>query len=177
MKYTDRQFVFKFGPMYLSADQGCSPSGAMHTEGAVSDCVNLRFNHNTMEAVGNPRRLLYTEGKPLLADKMNGHHYLFTQGDDGTLYYQRLTDDEVFLPLIPRELGRVAQDVKSAVSVGEFIIMLLADSTLVYARRDVANDAYLWLGALPSLPPFSIRAVEGSPVTASMKGEIGRAHV
>ena len=156
--------------MYPAAAQGCSPDAPMCPAGAVSDCVNLRFNGTDMEAPGTPRILLYTEGKPLLADMMNGHHYLFTQIDDGTLYYQRLTDDELFLPLVKRELGRVTQDVLGAVSAGDFIIMLLADSTLMYARRDVANEGYLWLGALPALPAFGIRAVEGPAVTVSMKG-------
>lgn len=156
-------------PMRLSELQGCSPDGSVRVSSGVGDCVNLRFNGRTLEAVGTPRTLLYTEGAPLLADSMNGHKFLFTQGDDGTIYYQRLTDDEVVLPLPARELGRVEQAVRQAVSVGGFIIMLLADSTLAYARRDVEGDSYQWLGALPSLPSFTLKAEQGAEVSAGME--------
>lgn len=161
--------TYDIQPMRLSAMQGCSPDGAMRVSSGVGDCVNLRFTGRALEAVGTPRTLLYTEGVPLLADSMNGHKFLFTQGDDGTIYYQRLTDDEVVLPLPARELGRVEQAVRQAVSAGGFIIMLLADSTLAYARRDVEGDAYLWLGALPSLPAFTLRAEQGAEVSAGME--------
>lgn len=140
-----------------------TPTLMTRPAGCVSACHNLRPCGPALCVVGSPLTLLDAPHKPVFSDVMQGVTYIFTQEDDGTLYYQTLPDG------VPFEVGRVEQAVAEGAAVGRFVILRLDDGSLVYLRRDTERGRYVWLGRMPSLPSFTVTAEKGTAMSVEME--------
>lgn len=141
-------------------------AGRVKTDGEVRECRGLRPVATGVERACSVLKLCSMPRRPLYADVNEGKTCIFTQEDDGTIYVETRVDGTAEAD--GRPLGRVEYLVTDGASVGNYVVLRAQDGSLSYIRRG-ADGSYTFLGARPTLPRFTVQAVEG--VAVSMKSE------
>lgn len=135
-------------------------------------CVNMRSRiPGTLEGLPEPQELARCGHFPVFADTRDGVTYVFTLDMEGCLRVEISIDADGNVETLGKRLGVMPPGVCLAARVGDFVVVSDSASQLHYVLWNRSRRAYVWLDAVPEMPPFSVESVEGVPFKATVAAQ------
>lgn len=136
----------------------------------TTQCVNLRERiPGTLEAINHSAPITAPLHPIIAIDIRDTQKNIFTLSPTLTLTLAgSIADDDTTFTPADITLATLPADVKSAASAGEFLILLLSDTTLYYIHYDDTTQTYTPLGPLPELPQPQFTPADITDITTTI---------
>ncbi len=135
-------------------------------------CVNMRSRiPGTLEGLPKPQELARCGHFPVFSDTRDGVTYVFTLDMEGCLRVEISVDADGNVVTLDKRLGVMPPGVCLAARVGDFVVISDSASQLHYVLWNRSRRDYVWLDAVPEMPPFNVESVEDVPFKATVAAQ------